>query len=262
MANHIPTWEYVKARVLSSGSPLDLRRRSGDAMATAARSVAVRQASAGRVILALGAADGADDASCGVSSRGDDSRQPASTGSRRLETRVDRLHLYEILIRQQSDKLRAFIRSIAFDRDLIEDVFQETVLVAWRQIDTFDRTKPIGPWLRGIARNCLLAQARKRNRAIIDDEAVIGRIDRQMAAGEGAEGDDFGEKSEALRNCMERLGTEQREAIDLCYIREMPATLAADVARITHDAMRKRLQRARADLLDCLRRSNVLESPA
>lgn len=175
---------------------------------------------------------------------------------------MDRLHLFEILIRQQSDMLRAFIRSIAYDRDLVDDVFQDTVMVAWRQIDSFDRTKPIGPWLRGIARRCLMSAARKRHKAVINDEVVVDRIDRTMANVELAEGDDLGEKSAALRTCMERLGPEQKEAIDLCYVRELPANTAAEIAHVTHEAMRKRLQRARADLLDCLRKANVLESPA
>ncbi|MFO0827306.1 MAG: sigma-70 family RNA polymerase sigma factor [Phycisphaerales bacterium] len=171
---------------------------------------------------------------------------------------MDKLGLFEILIRQQSDMLRCFLRSIAFDKQLVDDVFQDTIVAAWKQIDEFDRTRPIGPWLRGIARNCLLAAARQHRRAIVSDEAVVQHIDGHMSHLDDQPGDTFPERSAALRDCMERLGNDEREAIDLCYVRDMPANRAAEVAHITHDAMRKRLQRARSSLSECLRRHGVL----
>ena len=30
------------------------------------------------------------------------------------------------------------------------DLFQETMVVAWRRLDDFDHTRPFGPWLRGL----------------------------------------------------------------------------------------------------------------
>jgi RNA polymerase sigma-70 factor (ECF subfamily) len=175
---------------------------------------------------------------------------------------MDKLDLFEILIRQQSDMLRTFIRSVAFDKDLVDDVFQDTIVAAWEQIDSFDRSKPIGPWLRGIARNCLYTASRKRRKAIIDDEAVLSGIERQSAHIETLAGDTLGERTAALNDCLERLPSEQREAVHLCYFRDLPANRAAEVAHVSHEAMRKRLQRARADLLECLGGHGILEVPS
>ncbi len=171
---------------------------------------------------------------------------------------MDRLDLFEILVRQHSDMLRAFIRSLAFDRELVDDVYQDTILAAWSGIDGFDKTKPIQPWLRGIARNCLFAAARKRHDAIVSDAAVVEGIERQMSAIDGREGDTLAERTATLRSCMEHLSAEEREAIDLCYRRDLPATIAATQVSVSHDAMRKRLQRARSGLLECLKRHEVL----
>jgi RNA polymerase sigma-70 factor (ECF subfamily) len=171
---------------------------------------------------------------------------------------MEKLDLFEIIIRQHSEMLRTFIRSIAFDRELVDDVFQDTVVAAWRQIDSFDRTRPVGPWLRGIARNCIMSAARYRKRSLIDDEIVLARIEQQMTHIDGLEGDTFAERTATLQHCMQRLAPEQQEALDLCYIRSLPATIAASLAHVSHDAMRKRLQRARSDLLECLRRHEVL----
>ena len=172
---------------------------------------------------------------------------------------MDKLGMFEILIRQQTEMLRTFIRAMAFDKDLVDDVFQDTVMAAWKQIDAFDRTRPIGPWLRGIARNCLLSASRQRRRAIVNDEVVIDHVDRKMSLLDNDVGEASVERTDALRDCMRRLGDEEREAVNLCYARDMSANRAAEVAHVTHDAMRKRLQRARASLFECLQRRGILE---
>jgi len=173
---------------------------------------------------------------------------------------LDKLGMFEILIRQQTDALRTFIRAIAFDKDLVDDVFQDTIVAAWKQIDAFDRTRPISPWLRGIARNCLLGASRQKRRAIVSDEVVTNHVEKNMSILDGDAGEALNERTEAMRTCMERLGEEEREAVDLCYKREMRANRAAEVAHVSHDAMRKRLQRARASLYECLQRRGILEA--
>lgn len=169
---------------------------------------------------------------------------------------MDKLGVFELLIRQNTPALRAFIRSIAFDRQLVEDVFQDTIMAAWKQIDLFDRERPIGPWLRGIARNCLLAAARKRRRTVVGNEVVVNEIESRFSSLDPDSGENDRSR-EALRDCIAGLKSEEREAVDLCYRQEMQANEAALVAKVSHDAMRKRLQRARASLLDCMERKGV-----
>ncbi|MBL9149207.1 MAG: sigma-70 family RNA polymerase sigma factor [Phycisphaerae bacterium] len=169
---------------------------------------------------------------------------------------MDKHGLFEILIRQNAPSLRAFIRSIAFDRELVDDVFQETILAAWNQIESFDRSRPIGPWLRGIAKNCLLAASRKRRRMVLNDEVVVNEIERRFSSLD-PEVEEANRSREALRECVGSLKSDEREAVELCYRQEMPANEAATIAHVSHDAMRKRLQRARANLLDCLERKGI-----
>lgn len=66
--------------------------------------------------------------------------------------------LFEVLIRENGDALLVSIRANA-GREHADDIFQDTVLVAWRRLPDYDRTRPFGPWLRGIARMIALEYA-------------------------------------------------------------------------------------------------------
>lgn len=166
--------------------------------------------------------------------------------------------LFEILVRQHSDMLTAYLRGLAFDETLVDDAFQETLLAAWNQIDRFDRERPFGPWLRGIARNVLLSMARgkKRYRAHLTD-LMEKRMAEQLARMESEPGDTFAEQMRTLRDCVARLADEHRHAVDLVYVRGLDAKQAAEASGLADETFRKRLYRARLALAECLRNKGL-----
>src|SRR4030095_1216705 len=70
--------------------------------------------------------------------------------------------VFEILVHEHADMLTAFLRSLVLDSSAIHDLFQETMLVAWRRLADYDRARPFGPWLRGIAGVLVMEHRRKR----------------------------------------------------------------------------------------------------
>ena len=60
--------------------------------------------------------------------------------------------------------LTVFLRSRVNDEAAVDDLFQETMLVAWKRLDECDLSRPFGPWLRGIAHRLVMALYRKQNR--------------------------------------------------------------------------------------------------
>lgn len=175
---------------------------------------------------------------------------------------VQPLALFEILVRENTDSLAAFLRAAVDDPGAADDLFQETLLVAWRRIGEYDRRRPFGAWLRGIARHLLLAHYRSAARRLtLPDERVIEHLDRRMAELDRLPGDTFDAKVDALRDCVERLAPLYREPVDLHYRQDRTAEWIAQRLATTKDAVQKRLQRARLLLADCLRRKGVL-SPA
>ncbi len=171
--------------------------------------------------------------------------------------------LFEILVRQHSDMLTAYLRGLAFDESLVEDAFQETLITAWNRIEDFDRERPFGPWLRGIARNTLLAMGRKKKRYRNHlTELMERRFDEQMERMEQQPGDTFAEQMATLRDCVARLGDEHRNAVDLVYIRGLDAHLAAEASSLPEETFRKRLYRARLALAECLRNKGIFSEVA
>ena len=72
--------------------------------------------------------------------------------------------LFEILVRENGDMLRAFVLSSVRDSTTADDVVQEAFLVAWRNLERYDRSLPFGPWVRGIASKLILNLWRRRGR--------------------------------------------------------------------------------------------------
>ena len=166
--------------------------------------------------------------------------------------------LFDILVRQHAEMLNAFIHSFAFEKSTVDDVFQETIITAWKRIDEFDRSRPFGPWLRGIARNHILSSARKnrRYRAHLT-ELMQQRIALQFDKVDQAAGDSFSQRISELHDCIARLKEDAHEAIDLVYVRGLDAAAAAKALGTTDETFRKRLYRARLALAECLRTKSI-----
>ncbi len=106
------------------------------------------------------------------------------------ENDVDAKSLFQILIRENSDMLVAYLRAGVRDLHAVDDLYQETVLTAWRKMDSYDRDKPIGPCLRGIAGKLMLAHYRKTNKAAQPlDEKTLDWLDTRFAAIHSMPGD-------------------------------------------------------------------------
>ena len=66
--------------------------------------------------------------------------------------------------------LTTYLRAAGCDDALLDDIWQESMLVAWRKLDEFDRSKPFGPWLRGIAARTLMASRRVASRFVLTSD--------------------------------------------------------------------------------------------
>ena len=166
---------------------------------------------------------------------------------------LDSTAIFEILMREQADMLLVYLRSVVRDSHLVDDLFQETMLVAWRNLHRFDRTRPLGPWLRGIAAKLVLAQRRKSARQfLVCDEQILETLDQRMQSLATQPGDTLDEKLDGLRGCLDQLGGPYREAIRLRYGEQLDGETLAERLQLTAAALKKRLQRARSQLLECM----------
>lgn len=162
--------------------------------------------------------------------------------------------VFEILVREQAGMLTAFLRALVRDPGLVDDLFQETLVIAWRKLNQYDKSRPFGPWLRGIAGRLVLAARRQRAKdCLFCDSAVLEHLEAHTNWIAEQPGDTFEQKIECLRLCLANLPDHYRAALQGRYAEQDVAceTLAERLA-VPLETLKKRLQRGRVKLLECL----------
>jgi RNA polymerase sigma factor (sigma-70 family) len=169
------------------------------------------------------------------------------------DSQLQSKELFEILVRENSRMLSVFLRAAGCDDQLIEDVWQETMIVAWEKLDTFDRSRPFGPWLRGIAARLLLANQRVGRRlTLIGDESALEYLSNELHRINQLSGDTLDEKLEALRDCVARLSDQDRQCIHLRFQQDLKPVAISDQVGVALETIKKRIARAKLRLQDCI----------
>lgn len=160
---------------------------------------------------------------------------------------------FEGMVREHHRRLIAYALALTRRTDVAEDLAQDALLIAHRDFAKFDATRDFGAWVRGIIRMKYFEWTRA-HRTERMTEAQIDAIDAQHREWDRASEEGRGEALEALRLCRDELGAHVLETLDLFY---GGGRSCADIAArlgTTEIVVRKRLQRARDVLGDCLRK--------
>ncbi len=162
-------------------------------------------------------------------------------------------------MRENARMLNAFLRSRIREQTVVDDLFQETMLVAWKRLPDFDLNRPFGPWLRGIAHRVTLSHFRKQSRfPFCMSEKINILMDAHFEAINSQPGDTWEEKVEALHTCMEALPGKYRSVIRKKYFSQESINSVSEWAGISLEACKKRMQRGRALLAQCLKSKGTL----
>ena len=168
---------------------------------------------------------------------------------------------FMILVEEHTPMLMTYLRAMVFDPEAAEDLFQDTMVTAWRRLETFDSSRPFPAWIRGIARNHVLEYYRDvRRRPSWCTDAVLQELDLRMEQIASRPGDTWGEKLSALGECLAALPEDSRRVVDLHYRDAMTTEAIASSLGTRREAIKKRLQRARTWLADCLKRKAIFPS--
>lgn len=148
-------------------------------------------------------------------------------------------------------RLRSFVRALLPRWDDVDEVMQETSLVAWRKFAQFEQGTSFLAWAGAIARFEALKQQRKHSR----DRLVFSNEVLDLLAREGIEESEPLERERAaLEHCLESLDPPQRELLQGSYA---PGARLHEVAAKTGKSVQafyKTIQRIRLALLDCIDR--------
>lgn len=160
---------------------------------------------------------------------------------------------FRAFVQEHQAPLRGFVRMLGVHTDSVDDLAQETFLIAFRELDRFDTDQDFGKWLRGIARNLVRNELRRNaRRGRIMDEQVTRHL---LAAAESEPGEIGFEEDEfhALRDCLETLPEKSRLLIDGRYFDEWNASILADKFEMSAGAVRLALMRIRRQLSTCIK---------
>ncbi len=155
-----------------------------------------------------------------------------------------------LFLRHQDD-LRAFVGSVVRDWTAVDDIVQETAVVAWRKFAEFDPSRSFGAWARGIA-GFEIRKHRERSARVptrLSSEAI--------AAIEAVWDDDASPVSprlEALGRCLERVEPRARDILAWRYRDGLEIDVVAQRCGRRSEAVGKMLQRLRVALGDCVDR--------
>jgi RNA polymerase sigma-70 factor len=157
-------------------------------------------------------------------------------------------------VRLHQSRLRASIRALGVRAEAVDDMAQDTFLLAWQKIGEFDPGGNFGAWVAQIARRLIANERRKdaRRSRLLAGEVTDLLLRLAAETDKAAAALDKADEFAALRTCLERLPPHGREIIRLRYFENLsPGAIASHLGRPS-DAVRQHLLRLRRKLLECV----------
>jgi RNA polymerase sigma-70 factor, ECF subfamily len=149
---------------------------------------------------------------------------------------------WEALVTQYQEPVFRLAYLFLGDPEEAKDIAQEAFLRAWKALETFDKSRPIRPWLLSIAAN--LAKNRRRSigrylqhlyRAATREPGTTWTVEER--AQQNLE-------SNALWEAVRRLHASDQEVIYLRYFLELSIEDAAAASGVASGTVKSRLHRA------------------
>jgi RNA polymerase sigma-70 factor, ECF subfamily len=142
--------------------------------------------------------------------------------------------------------LRAFAISLCGNVDRADDLVQETLLRAWANIHSFEPGTNMSAWLFTILRNLFRSEYRKRRREVPDGDGTYA--DTMKTQPEQTSRVEF----EEFRTALNKLPTDQREALVLVGASGFSYEEAAEICGCAVGTIKSRVNRARTRLAELM----------
>ncbi len=159
-----------------------------------------------------------------------------------------------VLFSRHQPRLHRFLLRMVRDETVAEDAVSDTFLDVWRQAGDFSGRSQVTTWLMSIARFKALSVLRRRRDLGLDEEWAAGIEDEADTPEVISQKLD---KGAAIRLCMDRLGREHREVIDLVYYHEASIGEVAEIVGIPEGTVKTRLFHARKKLAELLQAAGI-----
>jgi RNA polymerase sigma-70 factor (ECF subfamily) len=156
------------------------------------------------------------------------------------------LFAFEEVVRRYQRRVYGVAMRIVRRHDVADDVTQEAFLRAHQKLDSFDTTRPFGPWICRIAAN--LAISHVRSPRAREEELGEGADEAPAPGSSPLDAVLEGEARERLAAALDSLPPEQRAVFVLRSVEEMSYREIAGTLEIPVGSVMSRLSRARNKL--------------
>ncbi len=156
---------------------------------------------------------------------------------------------YEQLLNELGPVLLGYVRKRVFNREIVQDVYQEVLLTFHKARHSYEASRPFGPWLFTVARNSML-DALAKNRRFVEREIAVEELpETGTVEMDGSLGDE-------LDQALKALPPLNREAIELLKLKGLSLEEAAAQLKITVSALKVRAHRGYRQLREILKGKN------
>ncbi len=166
---------------------------------------------------------------------------------------------FEVLASEYRPMLLCYLKGVTGETHLAEDLVQETFLSAYKMINRFEAGGNFGAWLRGIARNKTREHHRAASRRpLLIDSRIVEGIEQVYSLFDAPDesGGAWGERLQVVRDCIAKLKSKLRGAIESVYLRGNNLQEAALELESSSEAIGQRLSRARRLIRECAQKNS------
>ncbi len=160
-------------------------------------------------------------------------------------TRAGEAQAFGELVQRYQQSVFGVCYRLLGDRAEAEDLTQEAFIRAYQRLDSFNLSRPFGPWMRKLAANVCLnhLQLRRQIHLPLDDE-LEASTETPSASDPAAEIEST-EQTEAIRAALLRLPPHYRAVVELRHFQELSYADIAAALDLPVSDVKSHLFRAR-----------------
>ncbi len=153
------------------------------------------------------------------------------------------MQAFEDLYEEYRKKLSHFIANMVSKPQVVEEVFNDTMMVVWQKIGDFAGASKLSTWIFAIAYRKAI-RARSKIDEPLSDEAALQNIEEN----DTEDALEQGRLRQLLNNAMETLSYEHRTVISLTYFEGLHYSDIAAIMECPVDTVKTRMFHARRQL--------------
>lgn len=149
----------------------------------------------------------------------------------------------DLLYHAYRSKLGSFLYRMIASRSMVEDIYNEVMLIVWRKAETFNGDSKVSTWIFSIAYRQALQVMRK------EDKHASDEFDEQDFSHQQ---DDLIEEKQLLRKALKCLSENHRRVVELSYFCGWNYKEIANIVNSSENTIKTRMFHAKQKLKENL----------